>query len=375
MRNLSLVVLSLVLGCGSGEPLEARSAALVAADNPGLANGQVVRVMTRNLYLGADLGPAIGTTNVPALVHGAGIILRQVTATNFPVRAKGLAAEILAAQPDLVGLEEAALWRTAPLSFDVLATGPAATTVRFDYLQLLLDELNKDGPRYAPVVVQNEFDFEVPADEDDNDATGPYGADLNARLTMRDVILARVDAGIRVSAPQAGHYAHVLSLPVMGQPIAVTRGWLSVEARVRGAAPFKFVATHFEAFDPGQIRALQAAELAAGPAKSDLPVVLVGDLNSDDDTVFGNDRLAYSALLNAGFVERSTNNPLSCCVNSDDLTTGSSDEFDHQVDHIMTNAPSAVRLVDSGVTGRTMPASGWWDSDHAGVWSALLIRR
>ena len=195
---------------------------------------------------------------------------------------------------------------------------------------------------------------------------------------MRDVILERVDAGVHVSQPQGGHFQHLLVLPIVGTPVTVTRGWTKVEARVRGGAPFRFVNTHLEAFDPRtvhpSIRAQQAAELVApgGPATGDLPVVLLGDLNSDDDTVVPDDQQAYRVLLDAGFVERSTGDPLSCCIHSYDLTTGTADEFDHQVDHVMTNAPDTVQLVESSVTGRTMQ-DGYWDSDHAGVFSALLI--
>jgi hypothetical protein len=101
--------------------------------------------------------------------------------------------------------------------------------------------------------------------------------------------------------------------------------------------------------------------------------VLVGDLNSDDDTVVPDDQQAYRVLLDGGFSERSTNDPLSCCIESSyDLTTGTAAEFDHQVDHVMTNDPN-IGLLESGVTGRTMNI-GWWDSDHAGVWSTLLMR-
>jgi len=167
---------------------------------------------------------------------------------------------------------------------------------------------------------------------------------------------------------------------VLGSPLPVTRGWTAVDARVRGGVAFRFVNTHLESFDPRalhpSIRALQAAELAAagGPATGDLPVVLVGDLNSDDDTVVPDDQQAYRALLDAGFVERSTNNPLGCCIESSfDLTSGTAAEFDHQVDHILTNAPGVVRLVSSFVTGRTM-VNGFWDSDHAGLVSELHIR-
>src|SRR5204863_2254681 len=96
-------------------------------------------VMTRNLYLGADLSPGINATDLQGLVNGAGVILNQVDDNKFPTRAKGLAKEILATKPDLVGLQEASLWRTGPCDKSPLP--PAATTVRYDYIQLLLKNL------------------------------------------------------------------------------------------------------------------------------------------------------------------------------------------------------------------------------------------
>lgn len=384
MRKL-LAMATLLVACGQDTGLDEQS--IANAPDPavqGHGRGHVARVMTRNLYLGADLAPAIGAPDLPSFVAGAGAVLRQVTATSFPVRAQGLAAEIRHARPDLVGLQEVALWRTGPASVAPLLGGPkTASTVRYDYLELLLAELNCDEQLYEPVAIEEEFDFEAPADENGIAGDGPApitNAELNARLTMRDVILARVDAGVRVSAPQGGHFQHLLVLPILGGAVTVTRGWTAVDARVRGTVPFRFVDTHLEAFDPRtvhpSIRALQATELAAagGPASGDRPVVLVGDLNSDDDTVVPDDQQAYRALLAAGLVERSTGDPLSCCIESSyDLTTGTAAEFDHQVDHVMTNAPDTVRLVESFVTGREM-RNGYWDSDHAGVVSALQIR-
>lgn len=379
-------VASLLVACGRPET-EANPQSVsreeLSGPSPGRATGHVARVMTRNLYLGADLTPAIVAPDLASFVAATGGILRQVTATNFPTRAKGLAAEILGTEPDLVGLQEVALWRTGPPSIAPLLGAPkTASVVRYDFLALLLAELNAEEERYRPVVVQEEFDFEAPADENAVSGDGPApitNAELNARLTMRDVVLERVDAGVHVSQAQGGHFQHLLTLPILGSPVTVTRGWTKVDARVRGGLPFRFVNTHLEAFDPRtlhpSIRALQAGELVAagGPATSDLPVVLLGDLNSDDDTVVPDDQQAYRVLLGAGFVERSTGDPLSCCIHSFDLTTGTAAEFDHQVDHILTDRPDTVRLVESSVPGRTM-VNGFWDSDHAGVFSALSIR-
>ncbi len=376
-------VVSFFAGCvhPQAEPAEeslSREDRSASSDAATPAIGHVARVMTRNVYLGADLAPAIGAPDLPSLVAGAGAILRQVTATNFPTRAQGLAAEILDTQPDLIGLQEVALWRTGPPSIAPLLGAPnTATTVRYDFLELLLDQLNDGKQRYRAVVIQEEFDLEAPADENGIPDDGPspiVDAEINGRLTMRDVILERVDSGVHTSEPEGGNFQNLLMLPILGSTITVTRGWTKVDARVRGSVPFRFVNTHLEAFEPN-IRALQAAELVApgGPATGDLPVVLVGDLNSDDDTVAPVDQQAYRILLEAGFVSRSTDDPLSCCIDSYDLTTGSADELDHQVDHIMTNAPEVVQLIESIVTGRTM-VNGYWNSDHAGVFSALRIR-
>lgn len=355
-----------------------------ASADSGKHAGQVAKVMTRNLYLGADLGPAIRATSLGGFVNANGGVVRQVDTTNFPTRVKGLASEILGKDPDLVGLQEVALWRTGPTSLAPLGGGlKTATTVRYDFLQLLLDELNADELRYKVVVVQPEFDLEAPANvTGGNVADGPQPtptAEMNARLTMRDVILARVDRGVQLSDPQGGNFQQLLTLPIVGTPITVVRGWTAVDAKVRGGDRFRFVNTHLEAFDPRTVtpslRARQASELVApgGPADSALPVVLLGDLNSDDDTVVPGDQQAYRALLDAGLVERSTNDPLSCCVSSFNLMTGSVSEFDHQVDHVMTDSPEIVKLIDSSVTG-LQKNNGYWDSDHAGVFSALRIK-
>jgi endonuclease/exonuclease/phosphatase family metal-dependent hydrolase len=347
--------------------------------------GNQVNTMTRNLYLGADLTPAIGAKSLDEFVAATGQILREVTANDFPTRAKGLAQEILRQKPDLVGLQEVALWRTGPPSLAPVLSGvPTATTVRYDYLQLLLDQLNKGPDRYEVVVSQNEFDLEAPGDENEVAGDGPAAqgipdAEINGRLTMRDVILARTSGGVHTANPQSANFNTLLPVEILGTKLPIKRGWTATDAKVRGSGWFRFVNTHLEAFDPAalvpSIRALQAAELVApgGPATGSLPVVLVGDLNSDDDTVEPGDQQAYRTLLAAGLVERSTADPLGCCLKSSLLGErggGSVADFDHQVDHVMTNDPWDVRLENSEVTG-LLPVNGFWDSDHAGLFSAL----
>src|SRR5689334_396467 len=142
-------------------------AALVAGPAGARASSPAkVKVMTRNLYLGADLTPGTSASSVSELVDAAGQILNQVDQNKFQVRAKGLATEILNKKPDLVGLQEAALWRDAPCDAPILP--PSATHVRKggDFLGLLLQQLNKGGRNYRLVIAEPEFDFQIWANTD-----------------------------------------------------------------------------------------------------------------------------------------------------------------------------------------------------------------
>jgi hypothetical protein len=353
------------------------------------AKGPKFKTATMNVYLGADLGPVLQATGIDSAIDAGGEVANQVDRTNFPLRAQALAAEILSKRPDLIGLQEVALWRTGPVNPGVVTEGPSATEVEYDFLQLLLAELNKGGEEYEVVVVKQEFDAELPVN-DDGQGSGLAGADHNERLTMRDVILRRVDSKVKVSSPNSGTFATLLRVTLAGGVVSldVTRGWAAVDAKLKGTKKFRFVDTHLEAFDSaasnpandgntytrGNIRAAQASELvgAGGPANTPGTEVLVGDINSDDDTVEDNgDRNAYNALLGAGLLERSTNNPLSCCLNDPNLASGSQADFDHQVDHILTDNKK-VKLLNSSVLG-LQPVSGLWPADHAAVFSTLRM--
>src|SRR5687767_1396805 len=71
-----------------------------------------ITVMTRNLYFGADLGPLLQAGNVPALIGATTVAYGQVVASDPAARIARIADEITAAQPHIVGLQEAVLWRT-----------------------------------------------------------------------------------------------------------------------------------------------------------------------------------------------------------------------------------------------------------------------
>ncbi|MHB1570086.1 MAG: hypothetical protein ACYC0H_12900, partial [Solirubrobacteraceae bacterium] len=74
-------------------------------------------------------------------------------------------------------------------------------------------------------------------------------------------------------------------------------------------------------------------------------------------------------------VERSTSKN-GCCLTAPILKVsggGRASDFNHRVDHIMTNAPRRLALISSSLTG-TKPVNGYWDSDHEGLFSSLIWR-
>ncbi len=348
--------------------------AAAANDKP-----EKVTVMTRNIYLGADLSPAIGAPDLASAIDGAGVIYNEVARTNFPQRAVPLAQEIKRANPDLVGLQEVALWReqkpsdngAPPISPDPNAT--AATDVKYDFLSLLTDELDRAGYEYKVVGVQEEFDAELPADVDGDDSTGGlYGADLDARLTMRDVVLAK--KGVKTKRVKSAHFENRYVADVSGFDVPADRGWISAKAKVGKSGWFTFVNTHLEAFGDPRIREAQAKELKRAALKGKGQIVLVGDLNSGlkkpHNITRRADRLAYQALREFGMFDRGA--VQSCCYPS--ALDDPSFEFDHTVDHVLVKPKvKSKRAFVTGDDPSEMTPSGLWPSDHGGVVSKLLI--
>ncbi|WP_426829584.1 hypothetical protein [Candidatus Planktophila dulcis] len=69
---------------------------------------QPIKVMSRNLYLGADVGVALA--KIPNMPAAAQFMWDQVQQTDFSKRKKILAEEIRAESPDVIGIQEATVW-------------------------------------------------------------------------------------------------------------------------------------------------------------------------------------------------------------------------------------------------------------------------
>jgi len=322
-----------------------------------------ITVMTRNVYVGADFGPVLAAPSLPAAFAAAGTVWGQVQATNFPERAEALADEIAEQQPTLIGLQEVSWFRSGPV-FDPAA----ATSNELDFLDLLRDELLERGLSYAVVAESVVFDEELPIIEG-----GIPTMDL--RLTDRDVILARTDlptSQLKLSNVQVGHFAARLQLPLGPETISFDRGWMSVDAKVRGKT-VRFINTHLEPdFPAPAIQVLQGQELLAGPANTNLPVIMVGDFNSRAD---GSGTPTYANLIAAGFDDAWTQTRpgdpgYTCC--QDALLLNPVSQADERIDLLLYRGD--VQAASTDIVGEN-PAdrtpSGLWPSDHAGVVGTL----
>jgi endonuclease/exonuclease/phosphatase family metal-dependent hydrolase len=328
----------------------------------GQARAGTIGVMTQNLYVGADLDPptaAVMTGDPANIIPAVTQFWNQVQATNFPQRAQAIAGEVAQTRPLLIGLQEAALYRTGPVTGSPV---PSATTVTADYVSTLLGALSQRGLNYKVVAVTQNADVELP---------GVIGGSLkDLRLTDRDVILARADLPASVFSlrnVQTGNFAAQVAIPVgtSGLTIPYPRGWASVDATLNGY-DFRFISTHLENV-PGYQEA-QAAELLAGPANTSLPVILAGDFNSPAD---GSGPFGAQVLLKAGFGDAwaatHPGDPGLTWGQDADLLNPTSN-VTQRLDYVLFRG--GLGAADASLVGADSSArtpSGLWPSDHAGL--------
>jgi len=327
-----------------------------------------ITVMTRNVYLGAPIGPVLGAgslAEVPGLVSQ---MWATVQANDFPARAQVLADEIATAQPELVGLQEVSMYRIQFPGDYMVGNPMPAETVVLDYLELLLGELESRGLNYVPVAVATGTDIELPS---------AVGEDL--RMTDRDVILARSD--VAVDNAQTGNYSINLTVPVGGAggpPVTMLRSWASVDATVFGQT-IRFLNTHLETTSGEPIQVAQASELLGMVATSDLPVLLAGDFNSAAD---GSSTQTYGLMVSGGMGDTwNQANPHedgNTCCHDDDLLNPTAD-MNRRIDLIFAldrgNALLGAQTAQVvGIDPSARTPSGLWPSDHAGVVVELRIR-
>ncbi|MFQ5878502.1 MAG: endonuclease/exonuclease/phosphatase family protein [Acidobacteriota bacterium] len=372
-------MLAAVAACGdsdlTGPSPEAAgaNASRFGGSGNGNARSEAISVLTRNLYVGANIDVILAVQDPFQIPFVAAEAWAAVQATDFAARAQALADEVAATRPHLIGLQEVSLFRIqSPGDAAVGGTTPA-TDVALDFLAILMDALADRGLAYTVAAQSSGFDVELPV-------VTATGLD-DIRLTDSEVILVRSDVG--VSDVEERNFKENLVVPIPGgAPVTVLRGWTALTAEIVGHR-LRFVSTHLEPAETGPgIQAAQAAELLEELGDETLPVLLVGDLNSAAD---GSSTPTYATLLGAGFADvwldgepRGVGNT---CCQADDLQNPSPELF-QRIDYILLRDPFAVR--DGHLTGAThaqlvgeepsdRTAAGLWPSDHAGVHAVLRL--
>jgi endonuclease/exonuclease/phosphatase family metal-dependent hydrolase len=351
-----------------------------------------IKVMTQNLYVGADIfrpATAEDLDDFYELLEETFLVLGS---TNIFERAQAVAAEVARHRPHLIGLQEVyRIQRQDPFQ-----------TLDLDYLAILEQALEEQGLHYRTVGSVQNLDLFVPILMDGS----PVGS---VTLTDRDVILARGD--VDVSDISWGNYTAKLPVPVPFPPgsLEVPRGYVAVHATI-GERTFFFVNTHLEqrgkdlfpADDPRSLSAsvfqvAQAQELIARIASEPGPVIVVGDFNSDPrDPVLTDSTLPlslvppYKQFSFSGYRDVWRTNLLrllnpdgfTCC--QDEALNNAVSALDERIDFIFVrNKPegltfSMVGPVFAVVVGdeqrdKTETSPALWPSDHGGVVAWLSI--
>jgi endonuclease/exonuclease/phosphatase family metal-dependent hydrolase len=365
--------------------------------------GDIVKVMTRNQYLGANLDSVIQAKSPEEFLAAATDALKTITVNNFPLRARSLAAEVALTKPDLIGLQEV---------FDFKLNGQNSRPPFVDHLAVTLDALAAKGQSYKVAATLNNLDIELLLD-----INGDEILEL-LRVLDRDVILAR--EGVRVtkltglftdgglcgveipnpatdsvppfpdmlmSTPSEDGCNYTIVAKVDEEdlpPITIERGFVGVDATVRGKT-YRFVNTHLEGADPAIIQHLQAFELVKTlqtTTPDDLPLILVGDFNSSPEDALVDPDVPYQLIVDEGFADIwDTNllkffdpNGLTCCQDDDLLNRTS--HLDERIDLIFIRDTSLLPI--AFVTGRVpifpLNKPPNWASDHDGVFGRLIFR-
>jgi hypothetical protein len=335
------------------------------------AGARGLTVMTRNLYLGADIFAVVegDPRGIPLRVTQA---WQHIQMMNFPERAGRIAEEVAASSPALIGLQEVPLYRIDPTGDAVYGGTQPATIGALDYLATLQGALAAQGQCYKVAASNLLTDVELPA------VTSPAPTFIDIRYTDRDVILARCD--VATTDPRSGVYANRLVFNVGPMTIPALRGWASTLATV-GGVTYRFTDTHLETDGSPAIQVAQATELLGTLASETHPIVFVCDCNSAAD---GSQTATYGLLTGRGgfsdaWSEAHPRDPGYTSSLPDGYFT--EPQLRTRIDLVLARygfgaSPNAgiVGGVHADIVGETAAertASGLWPSDHAGVVATL----
>ncbi|MDE3227425.1 MAG: endonuclease/exonuclease/phosphatase family protein [Acidobacteriota bacterium] len=373
---------------------------------PAHAAGPQVTVMTRNLYLGSDVGVAMDL--IPNLSAAAQFMWDQVKKTDFNKRAPKLAAEVIAKKPDVVGLQEATIWfckknvfskRTEVFNFtkQFLAATKAQGT---EYVLAQKDGITALNTGYSIAAVPfvtmvNDPEIFQPLFGQDKAACG---------FEIADALAIRADLADKVL--KVGNTEYEQTYTIVPTIMTIYRGYTWADIQI-GNTPVRFVTTHLESlWDENKVpnSAIQAQQLIADLKNTKNPVVVMGDFNSDprdprmpanpnpgeqpvasDACPAGTSKCnAYLLMTEAGFTDSGPDPllPENYTWGMNALLTGpdpvrlkvakqlgNNAGYTDRLDYVFVK--NGVSVTSSGLIGATPPNN--LNTDHAGIVATLAI--
>ncbi len=307
--------------------------------------------MTQNVYVGVDLFDLVDADSTAALLLTLGRFLDQLDPDRYAARARGIAASITTAQPDVVALQEVT-------QIEQLGEEERETIV------------DMRSQIQSALAVQD-LSYEIAAQTATADLTLPtLGDQAGLRVANRDVLLVQEDHS--TANVMTGTYDATASvaIPDSDRTFSIERGYAAADVTVEDAT-FTAISTHFEA-SSRSTRETQATELLE-LVPTDRPVVLAGDFNSGPGTTTD----AYTQLTDRfedPFATLHPNEDAFTCCQAGNLENEQS-QLEKRVDTILSDGdmqPTAVRRVGHRRKDRiTFDSEAGpvelWPSDHAGV--------
>jgi endonuclease/exonuclease/phosphatase family metal-dependent hydrolase len=363
MRNrplLTALVLCLATACsdesgdGAGNPFGPETEPITEAPQHREPD---ITVMTRNMYVGADVDAVIAALVTPDPADDQSALLTAIFTleeTDYPRRAAAMAREIARARPHVVGLQE--------VSTIDISLPPLGVEVHLDFLPVLLAELQSRG-----------LNYDVAARVRNIDASPFPGVSLideDAILVDRRRVAVRETNGARFSA----------NLGPVAPGVVLARGWVTAAVTIEKRA-YTIASTHLESGDaPGldQLRAAQAAELVQVIAGS-APTIVMGDLNDVPGSPM------HQVLLSAGLTDvwpLLRNGPGHTCCHTSDLSNRVQ-QFHKRIDYVFVRdgkeggrVSGEIRRIGDDPDDRVPgPEHRLWPSDHAGLVARLNTHR
>jgi len=367
-----------------------------------MVSKEKIKVMTHNLYLGADIFRVVeaaqnsGPENSLAIPMAVTEVFKSLQYANFVERAEAIADEIQKNMSHLIGLQEVSTILKGE-EYPAFSREIPAKGVVYEYINILMDVLAKRKLDYKIAATSTNADLELPMLTGITTEPGgvtPIPLFCNVRVVDHDVILVREK--VETGNILAWNFSNNAEVTINNQSFEFTQGFVAIDAIINGKA-YYFVNIHLMVGgDPGSDAAfLQASQMQEllQVLRSDnrhLPTILLGDFNSSPE-----DSPSYSETYNLsivppymqaekmGYIDvwkrqyKWQDAGYACCFNH---TVDDPDaELYERIDHIfLLPRGKLIENIRARVIGDDefgMTPNGLWASHHTGVVGRIKFQR